>query len=245
MYAKGKADKNLALFDFDGTLCDRDSFTGFIFYSLKKRHILKQGIKILPWIKAYYLNIYPAHYMRPKLFAAMFSHMAAEEMQQIAEQYAMCLIEQLNPAIYAQLLKHQHYGDDVVLVSASLNLYLSPLCQHLNIDLICTEIEIKQQIITGQFFTADCSAEQKRLRVLEKYRPEHYQNVYAYGNSKEDLAMFKLANYSHMVGQDTILPPVLKYRNIEEHDDKSNIQTLKKPAVASPQVSVLDITVND
>lgn len=33
---KPKNIKNLALFDFDGTLCSKDSFTGFIFYALSK-----------------------------------------------------------------------------------------------------------------------------------------------------------------------------------------------------------------
>ncbi|RSP49938.1 HAD-IB family hydrolase, partial [Acinetobacter baumannii] len=55
MYATSETNKtikNLALFDFDGTLCSKDSFTGFIFYALSKRHIVKQGLKILPWIQA-------------------------------------------------------------------------------------------------------------------------------------------------------------------------------------------------
>jgi len=73
MHEQNKAFKNLALFDFDGTLCTKDSFTGFIFYSLSKRHIVRRGLKILPWIQGYYLNLYPAHAMRPKLYRAMFS----------------------------------------------------------------------------------------------------------------------------------------------------------------------------
>ena len=99
MYATSKKNKNLALFDFDGTLCTKDSFTGFIFYALSKRHIVKQGIKILPWIQAYYLNAYPAHAMRSKLFNAMFMHADALELQQVALEYATSLMSQLNPAL--------------------------------------------------------------------------------------------------------------------------------------------------
>jgi len=69
MYATSEKNKtiNLALFDFDGTLCTKDSFTGFIFYTLSKRHIMRKGLKILPWIQAYYLKLYPADAMRAKL----------------------------------------------------------------------------------------------------------------------------------------------------------------------------------
>ena len=84
MYATGETHKNLALFDFDGTLCKKDSFTGFIFFALSKRHIVKQGLKLLPWIQAYYLNVYPAHAMRPKLFYGMFKDTDYAEIQKIA-----------------------------------------------------------------------------------------------------------------------------------------------------------------
>ena len=100
MYATGKKNVNLALFDFDGTLCKKDSFTGFIFYALSKRHIVRQGIKILPWIQAYYLNIYPADAMRPKLFKAMFAKANATELMQLAEEYAHHLLTQLDTKLY-------------------------------------------------------------------------------------------------------------------------------------------------
>ncbi|MGE8558379.1 MAG: HAD-IB family phosphatase, partial [Acinetobacter sp.] len=186
MYATSQKNKNLALFDFDGTLCTKDSFTGFIFYALSKRHIVKQGIKILPWIQAYYLNIYPAHAMRSKLFRAMFSHTDVLELQHIAQEYATNLISQLNPSLLKQLKQHQALGDDVVLVSASVDIYLKPICDLLDIDLICTRTEIIDNVYTGQYTTPDCSSEQKKLRILENYHLDDYDVIYAYGNSHED-----------------------------------------------------------
>ncbi|AOA58566.1 HAD-IB family hydrolase [Acinetobacter larvae] len=206
MHASSKTNKTLALFDFDGTLCPKDSFTGFIFYALSKRHIVKQGLKILPWIQAYYLNIYPAHAMRPKLYQAMFGQADAKQISAIAQQYAEKLIVELNPELYQQLLQHQALGDDVVLISASLDLYLQPICQLLNIALICTETEVKQGQLTGQLMTPDCSAEQKAIRLQQHYPLQDYQKIYAYGNSHEDLAMLQLAHHPYMVGQDHRLP---------------------------------------
>ncbi|WP_407307755.1 HAD-IB family phosphatase [Acinetobacter sp.] len=206
MYATGKKNKNLALFDFDGTLCKKDSFTGFIFYALSKRHIVKQGIKILPWIQAYYLNAYPAHAMRSKLFRAMFSQANAPDLQHIAQEYAASLIPQLNLPLFKQLKQHQALGDDVVLVSASVDVYLQHVCNLLKIDLICTQTEQVNHIYTGQYTTPDCSSEQKKLRILEKYSLDHYSVIYAYGNSREDKEMLALANYTYMVGVDKIMP---------------------------------------
>ncbi|OAL81599.1 phosphoserine phosphatase [Acinetobacter sp. SFB] len=206
MYATSKKNKNLALFDFDGTLCKKDSFTGFIFYALSKRHIVKQGIKILPWIQAYYLNAYPAHAMRSKLFRAMFSNANALELEKVAQQYANNLVSQLNPPLLKQLRQHQALGDEVVLVSASVDIYLQPVCSLLNIDLICTQTEQINDTYTGQYTTPDCSSEQKKQRILEKYSLEHYSVIYAYGNSIEDKEMLELADHRYMVGVDKTIP---------------------------------------
>ncbi|OTG60705.1 phosphoserine phosphatase [Acinetobacter sp. ANC 3903] len=214
MYAASKKNKNLALFDFDGTLCTKDSFTGFIFYALSKRHIVKQGIKILPWIQAYYLNAYPAHAMRSKLFRAMFSNANALELQQMAQEYAASLMNQLNHPLLKQLKQHQALGDDVVLVSASVDVYLKPVCTLLNIDLICTQTEQVNNIYTGQYTTPDCSSEQKRQRILEKYHLTDYAVIYAYGNSHEDKEMLAMAHYAYMVGGADDLPTILSHKKL-------------------------------
>lgn len=206
MHATRKTYKNLALFDFDGTLCRKDSFTGFIFYALSKRHIMKQGIKILPWIQAYYLNIYPAAAMRPKLFKAMFAEANAAEIHQLAEEYAPYLLTQLDQKLYQQFLKHKSLGDEIVIVSASVDIYLEYICALLEVDLICTETEIVNQVFTGHYSTPDCSCDQKRTRILEKYNLDQYDKIYAYGNSIEDTEMLNLADHPFMVGKDQHLP---------------------------------------
>ena len=206
MHATSKTYKNLALFDFDGTLCKKDSFTGFIFYALSKRHIVRQGIKILPWIQAYYLKIYPANSMRIRLFNAMFKNANSNEILDLAADYSHRLMAQLDPELFQQLLKHQNNGDDVVLVSASVDIYLEMICQILKIDLICTETEILNGKFTGSYSTPDCSSDQKRLRILSKYNLNQYSKIYAYGNSEEDLAMLSLADFKYMVGENQLLP---------------------------------------
>ncbi|WP_374664952.1 HAD-IB family hydrolase [Acinetobacter sp.] len=208
MHEPNKTPKNLALFDFDGTLCTKDSFTGFIFYALRKRHIVRQGLKILPWIQGYYLNLYPAHAMRPKLYRAMFSESNAFDVQRMAAEYAHTLLAHLNPELLRQLQRHQALGDDVVIVSASVDIYLKPICELLNVQLICTEPVISNGQYTGHYATLDCSCEQKKQRILKQFDLSQYDSVYAYGNSYEDLEMLSLADYTYMAGESTKLPPL-------------------------------------
>ncbi|USA45544.1 HAD-IB family hydrolase [Acinetobacter sp. C26M] len=224
MHAKSETHKtlNLALFDFDGTLYPRDSFTGFIFFALSKRHIVKRGLKVLPWIQAYYLRLYPAHAMRPRLFQSMFKDISVDFVEQLAQEYAQKLIKKLDPDLFQQLQLHQQRGDHVVLVSASVDLYLDPICEVLNIELLCTQTERKDGLLTGRYRSEDCSSEQKKLRILQTYNLENYQTIYAYGNSEEDLEMLSLADYPYMMGEEQALPTLeLKQLNQAE---------IKKPA---------------
>ena len=213
MHATLKAHKNLALFDFDGTLYGKDSFTGFIFYVHSKRHIALQGLKVLPYIQSYYLGFYPAHQMRPKLFQAMFKQAEIKEIDMHAKLYAERLMQGLNPALYSQLKQHQNLGDDVVLVSASIDIYLKYVCEILSIDLICTQVEQNQQRYTGRYLTPDCICEQKAVRIQEKYELDRYHAVYAYGNSVEDMQMLSLADFTYFAGTDAQLPDLSNHPN--------------------------------
>lgn len=208
MHATRQTHQNLALFDFDGTLCCQDSFTRFIFYALKKRHIIRHGLKIIPQIQAYYRGRYPADQMRATLFYAMFKDQDAAHIQALANTYAKHLISTFNSELLIRLKAHQQHGDQVALVSASLDLYLKPLCEYLEIDLICTKTQIQSGRLTGLYAGADCSGLQKKLRVSEHYDLTQYRQIYAYGNSTEDEELLALATHPFMLGRDLALPPL-------------------------------------
>ncbi|WP_151814495.1 HAD family hydrolase [Acinetobacter junii] len=225
MHAKSKKNQtiNLALFDFDGTLYPKDSFSGFIFYTLSKRHIVKNGLKILPWIQAYYLNLYPAHAMRPKLYQSMFKGIPVDFVDQLSQDYAKKIIKKLDSNLMKQLHKHQQRGDLIVLVSASIDIYLKYVCKFLNIELICTVTEIQNGHLTGFYQSEDCSREQKKRRILDQYNLSNYQHIYAYGNSEEDLEMLSIADFTYMVGEDKPLP---KVDDSQDHDMWKNVKKI-------------------
>ncbi|MBF7687238.1 HAD-IB family hydrolase [Acinetobacter rathckeae] len=200
--------KALALFDFDGTLYLKDSFTGFIFYTFKARYVLKTGLSILPWINHYYLGLYPADKMRKKLYYNMFHAKPVDHVQHDAISYTRVLQQHLNPQLLAQLKQHQALGHDVVVVSASLDIYLKPLCEHLGVDLISSEVESEHGKLTGFYKTADCSGLEKKRRIQQRYDLSTYSRIYAYGNTLEDAAMLSIATQPCMYGQDPL--PVLR-----------------------------------
>jgi phosphoserine phosphatase len=81
----------------------------------------------------------------------------------------------------------------VVVVSASLDVYLSEWCKEVGVELICTELEARGGILTGRYRHGDCTGKEKARRVRERYDVRAYEVVYAYGDTKEDEAMLALA----------------------------------------------------
>ncbi|MEB3766567.1 HAD family hydrolase [Acinetobacter sp. MD2] len=206
--------QSLALFDFDGTLYLDDSFTQFIFFTLSKRHIVRRGMAILPWIHAYYAKLYPAPLMRQKLYQQMFKRQKYAPIEHLAHQFSQQLFKKLNPVMLAQLKHHQALGHTVVIVSASLDLYLRPISQLLKVELICTETQQHQHQLTGLYQSPDCSGEEKKCRIQQQFQLEQFDHIYAYGNSHEDIAMLSLAGHPFMVGLDKKLPLLANHQNL-------------------------------
>ncbi|MFH4113402.1 HAD-IB family hydrolase, partial [Acinetobacter baumannii] len=84
----------------------------------------------------------------------------------------------------------------------------------LDIELICTETQVNNGMMMGYYSTPDCSSEQKKLRIHEQYSLQGYYQVYAYGNSSEDLDMLSLATHPFMVGEDRILPSLTPQKKL-------------------------------
>lgn len=150
--------------------------------------------------------------MRLKLYSAMFKDVDVEIIQPLALRYANKVLDNLDPPLFGQLKKHQQLGHKVILVSATIDLYLEIIAKALNVELICSQVEIKSGKLTGKYLTPDCSCLQKKLRVLEAINLADYEMIYAYGNSEEDEEMLSLAQQTYMAVQDKELPMLDKIK---------------------------------
>ena len=87
----------------------------------------------------------------------------------------------------------QGRGDRVVVVSASLEVYLEPWCRKLDLDVVCTRLETCNGHLTGRYLLGDCCGAAKAVRVRERYALSEYDSVWAYGDTEEDRHLLQLA----------------------------------------------------
>jgi phosphoserine phosphatase len=62
------------------------------------------------------------------------------------------------------------------------------------VDLVATEVEIQNNILTGRFRTPNCRGGEKVNRLKEHFDFSAIDYVYAYGNSRGDREMLELAD---------------------------------------------------
>ncbi len=186
---------NIALFDFDGTVTNEDTYTTFIFYSTPTFRIIIGIVLVWPVILLYKMRWLSASKTRPILSKVAFWNRKESDVIRSARQYA----EEYLPTVIRSEAKqrlhwHQAQGDQIYLVSASLDVYLKEWCKAWGIELVCSELEVNNLRYSGGYVQGDCSGENKVNFLRRVVNVERFDKIYAYGDTYEDLPMLALAD---------------------------------------------------
>ncbi|MCK5854333.1 MAG: haloacid dehalogenase-like hydrolase [Sulfurovaceae bacterium] len=187
----------LALFDFDGTITTKDSMVEFILYAVGKKAYYWGLIKLSPILIAYKLKLYANDKAKEKFLAHFFKKMSLKKFQAMVIGYSQDELEKIvRKEATEKILWHKKQGDEVVVVSASMECWLKDWCDRQNIKLIATQMEIVEGKFTGKFATKNCYGKEKVNRIRALYCMEDYSCIYAYGDSQGDRELLALADKS-------------------------------------------------
>ncbi|HVA71242.1 MAG TPA: HAD-IB family hydrolase [Acidimicrobiales bacterium] len=105
-----------------------------------------------------------------------------------------------------RLTWHLRQGHDVVIVSASPQIYVDIVAQELGAAAgLGTRLAVDPRgALTGSYLGKNCRGEEKMRRLSEWIEAHHYAGpplVYAYGNSRGDRAMLRAAGRPYNVGR--------------------------------------------
>jgi phosphatidylglycerophosphatase C len=185
---------NLALFDFDGTITFGDTFTPFLHFAVEPRRLTLGKLVLAPVIAAYKLGFIPASTGRASAAAVGFRGRSEAGLREAGAKYARDVLPNvIRPEALERIHWHKEQGDVVVVVSASLDVYLEPWCFEHQLDVICTQLEVTSGTLTGKYCEGDCTGKEKSRRILTEYDLRDYPLVYSYGDTAEDQEMLNLA----------------------------------------------------
>ena len=186
---------NLALFDFDGTITTRDTYTKFVFSSTKSVRLVIGVFLLFPAIILYKARLLSAPKIRPLISRVAFTGVSEKQLDASAELFVSGYLSSvIRSDMLQKIAEHKENGDHVVIVSASISPYLKIWCKRHEVDLICSELEVRNGRFTGAYLNGDCSNERKVERIKERIDLSLYSEIFAYGDSEEDYPMLNLAN---------------------------------------------------
>jgi phosphatidylglycerophosphatase C len=190
--------KCLVLFDFDGTLTERDSFIAFIRATNSPRKFFSGLILLSPVLVLYKIGILPNWKAKQMVVRYFYGDMKAEIFSLLGKNFSEKNIPQLvRENAMRKLKEHVKAGHIVSIVTASLEPYMETWCRNLQIELIATQLEIVGGKITGNYSGTNCYGKEKAVRIKAKYSLDSFDKIIAYGDSRGDKEMLELADEKH------------------------------------------------
>lgn len=180
------------VYDFDKTIYDGDSTADFIFYCI--RHYPKTLLNLPMTAEAYLLYIIHI-YSKTEFKEKMYRFLSyIPDIDAALEKFW---------SINKNKIKKWYlkkYRDDDLIISASPEFLLKPICEYLNVDLIASRVDKKSGKYTGE----NCHGKEKVKRMYEKIENPYVEEFYSDSFSDTPLAME--ASRAFLVKGDSLLP---------------------------------------
>lgn len=186
---------DLALFDFDGTITDRETMPNFMRAAVRPHRKFFGGLFLLPLILGYKAKLVSGTVIRAAICYVGFWRIPTHELEIEGRQFARNFLPTtLRPEAMARIAWHKSRGDVVVVVSGGLDLYLCHWCEEHRVELLCSVLERRKGMFTGRYRGLQCVRNEKARLVQEHFPLGKFSRVFAYGDTPEDRELLSIAH---------------------------------------------------
>ena len=193
--------RGIAAFDFDGTLVPGDSLPRYLTRLIGRRRFAAVLSASGPAMLAGY-RLAGRDGAKAALLLRAVAGIEAERAVEVGESFAAVLAGEIRASMAGRVAWHRDQGHNLVLVSASLGLYLQPFGRLTGFDeVIATALEVDPGgRLTGRILGANVRAEQKAVLLRELVGDEP-AILWAYGDSRGDREMLAMADHPTLLGR--------------------------------------------
>jgi len=199
---EGTPGLSLAVFDLDGTITRHDTLMPFVLGCLWRKPWRLPRLLLLPPLAFGYL----LHRDRGRFKGALIRATIGGLRRAWLDAYAAGFVPRLlRRGLFAEALRaieqHRARGDRLVLMSASIDLYVPLIAGALGFtQTVCSQVRWNPDgTLDGRLATANCHGEEKRRCLQALIARDPPQRLYAYGNSGSDLPHMRLASQGYLV----------------------------------------------
>ena len=216
--------RTAAFFDVDGTLVQTTIVHYYMYFRMRR---MSPRIAKL-WRAAYLLKC--GYYLvldkisRSRLNIIFYRSYAGLSVADIKAQVQNCYHDIIEPRRFEQVAdclgEHRAAGNDLVLVSGSIDFIIAPLAREWGI----TSVLAPSLVEANGRFTGELDGppvgEEEKARRIQRFAAEHdidLSRSHAYGDSIADLPMLEAVGIPHAVNPDKALTPIAKTRGWPIH----------------------------
>lgn len=203
--------KKIILSDFDGTLTSHDTLIEFIRFAKGNVALLFALLLFSPMLVLMKLHLYNNGKAKQRLFSYFFKGMTLEDFNALCYNFGSEKHDLLRQGGIEMTFAAMMSGTPVFVVSASIDNWVRPFFypnegdyiegEPHPIEIIGTQIEVKNGRLTGHFLTPNCYGAEK-VRRVKAALPDLVENrsnyfIIAYGDSRGDKEMLAFADETH------------------------------------------------
>src|ERR1035437_2589795 len=198
----------IAAFDLDGTLTEGGSVFHWLRFIAGDSRVARAALPLLvPLIVGALRSGHWADSAKERLLQAVLGGRDLEEVAVASREFILHhLQEEVRRDVLARLNWHRDQGHDVVLVSASPQIYVDILVEQFEITGgLGTRLAVDTRgKLTGSYLGKNCRVTEKMRRLNEWIAARNYSQepvIYAYGNSRGDRRLLAGAAYPFDAGK--------------------------------------------
>jgi phosphatidylglycerophosphatase C len=189
--------RQVAAFDFDGTLSTRDNVLPFLRRVAGTTAFTRGLLGAAPLLARGKRDA-----AKVKLVSRALHARDADAVAGIGVAFADDVVRtHLRAEMVTALRDHRERGHEIVLISASLTTYLGPVGERLGVDaVLASEPEVVDGLLTGRLLGANVRGEEK-VRRLHAWLGDDPCELWAYGDTGGDAALLARADHPVWVGR--------------------------------------------
>ena len=186
--------KKIAFFDFDGTITTKDTLLELIKYQKGKARFYTGFLINAPVLAALKLKLVSNQFAKEQVLRYFFKGVELSSFQKACDRFTTEKLPAIiRPGAIAEIKKLKDLGFEIAIVSASAENWIKKWSDKIGAQLIATELEAVDKLLTGKIKDKNCNGEEKAIKIRAAYDLSQYDEIYAYGDSSGDKAMQGLA----------------------------------------------------
>jgi phosphatidylglycerophosphatase C len=189
--------RTVAAFDFDGTLTSSDSLVPFLASVAGRAGVLRALVAESPRLAWAVAGRGDRDLVKERVLTRVLAGIPYADVEAAGREFATRLTRTgVTTEGRERIAWHRSEGHEVVIVSASLDVYLAGVARDLGVaHVLCTSLVADERgSCTGELRGANCRGREKATR-LRAFIDDEDVELWAYGNSHGDDEMLALAHH--------------------------------------------------